>query len=433
MEGSERLSREIAASTASEGRLKHGSNSTAVTAGTADTDWDSYMMVDKPVASLNPWDLYLAFRSAKLLTVEPVIFLYMFANYVFFPLTQQYLLNIYSLQALQNTSYPYLNETRCINRTEVDDYTGSNTTYDHYVDGKATMLSIYASLANRILSVAVTLVMGPISDRYGRRLPMVWVATGSILQGLVMIAIAQFGLNLYFFILGSALAGLSGDMATIFMSSYSYVSDISSGKWRTLRIGLTEGMLFVAGLLAEGLGGLWFQKLDCYIISPVILYLACHATIILYTLLFLPESLTRKERYLKSLNNPRGVRALVRGAGLFCPCGTEGDAPPAWRLWLAIIPMAIFVINMVGAMSVNVFFLSEFDWKPGLIGGYQATMMGSHMLVLLLLLPLLVALRLPDPLVSLLGGLVHCVTYLFIGLSKKTYQLFLSEFLSEQV
>ena len=123
---------DLADSNGSEKRATHGNNSTVI----------------KPWFSVNPWHLHLTFRNAKILTVEPVVFLYMFATYMYFPLYQQYVILRYSKQVLENTSFPY--ETLCIDKDMVTNYSGSNTTYDKYVEDKSMLLAVYTSVATRI-------------------------------------------------------------------------------------------------------------------------------------------------------------------------------------------------------------------------------------------------------------------------------------------
>ena len=137
-------------------------------------------------------------------------------------------------------------------------------------------------------SIIMTLILDSIADRYGRRLPIIIVGVGGMLSGLVDMSVVMFGLDLCVYIVSNVVAGLSGGYAAILMASFAYISDVSSGKWRTVRIGLVEAMIFLSGLLAEYLGGVWFQYLDCDVIPPLILNIACYITIILYTLIFLP-------------------------------------------------------------------------------------------------------------------------------------------------
>lgn len=379
----------------------------------------------------NPWKLPMAFRDAKILTVEVVMFLYFFGVYLSGPLNQQYYLNRYSLEVLKNSSYPYANETHCLKKAEVNNYTctsdhESNTTcdpYDGVVTHHATNLYIYGNLANRVVAITVTMILGPISDRYGRRLPIILVSIGASLSGLLNLAIVHFSLNMYFFILSGVISGLFGDFSSLLMACYSYVSDVSQGKWRTVRIGVIEGVQFMSGLLAQGLGGFWFQRVDCNFTYPLVLYILLNVTTVFYTLFYLPESLTSKERRAKNAGKPTGLKQLLRGLGIF---GCQVKEYSVWRLWFCIVPFVIMVVNVTGAMVLNVFFFSDLNWSPGMIGAYQATTMGSNMLVVFAILPLL-ALKLPDVLISLIGVLFGSAMNFFLGLSTKVYQVFIGE------
>ena len=372
--------------------------------------------------SLNPWKWYLAFRRAKILTVEPAIFLYMFATWLYYPLFLQYVFDYFARHEIRNTSFILEKDHVCFSRSLLDQY-GDNETIN-IVEDKSNMLTIYSSLANKLLSIIAAMVMGPLSDRYGRRPIILLVAMGGIFQGLGGIFITHFKLNVYYFLIFGGLAGLFGDFAAILMASFSYVSDVSTGKWRTVRIGIAEAMIFFAGLLSEVLGGFWFQKLNCNFTPPLMAFVCCHALIILYTLILLPESLSNEERKMKSMNKPGGLQKQIHGIKIFLCMVKEY---PVWKLWLAIIPLLIVVLNMTGATTIGVFFFKDLNWNSTEIGAYQGTSMGSHMLALLLILPVLTALKLPDPLISLIGVVFNCTMNLFTGLTEVTYQLFIGK------
>lgn len=58
--------------------------------------------------------------------------------------------------------------------------------------------------------------------------------------------IVNLNLDLHLFILAGAIEGCGG-FSAILAASFAYVSDISSGKWRTLRIDLVESMTAISG------------------------------------------------------------------------------------------------------------------------------------------------------------------------------------------
>lgn len=363
-------------------------------------------------------------RYGRLLTVEPVIFLYMFGMFLSSTLSQQYYMNRYSLDILRNTSYPYLGETRCVYKEDVTNYTGDPTAYGKIVLGNATLLFVFRSLASQIPAIVVTMLLGPLSDRYGRCPVILLVAFGAVLHGYMNLSIVYFKLDMQYFILSGAIEGVTGGLSSITMACYSYVSDISSLKWRTMRIGLVQSMLYVAGIMSRGLGLLWFQKLNCDITYPLVLFMACNAAIIVYVTLFLSESLTAKERRKKNVDKPKGVMLLARGISIFL-CRTKEY--PVWRMWLALVPIVFMTMIMTAETATGIFYFGAVDWKPVLIGINQALAMGSHMVCAMVVLPILVALKLPDPLISLIGAVANCSMNFFIGLSRYPYELFIGE------
>ena len=394
------------------------------TVGTVDSDWEVYMKKESFI-SLNPWEWYLTFRNARLVTVEPVIFLYCFGMFLYASLYEQYFFNLYGKDKLKNTSFPDIDTPVCLNSSEIDHYTGINGSYKVVEQHSSNML-IYCLVTNKFVSIASSMIMGPLSDIYGRRPFIILVASGAVLQGVCAVLIVHFNLNVLLFILGAGISGFFGDFTAILMATFSYISDVSSGKWRTIRMGFGEAMMLLSGLLSQGLGGLWFQKLKCDFTYPLILYVACNFAIILYTLFLLPESLTKDDRERKRAGKPKGMQALVRGVMIFLFQVKEYSA---WILWFMLLSILIVVLNMSGILTVLVLFFKAFNWGPEKIGQVQCVTQASSAVSLLLILPILVAFKLPDALITLIG-LFFCYSMsVFMGLSTITYQFFIGEYL----
>ena len=394
--------------------------------GTVESDWeDSHGQT----STKDPCSLYQRVRNARIVTVEPVVFLYFFGVYLMFPLNQQYYLKRASEDVLWNTShFAALNGTPlgCINKALVDDWTGDNTTYDTVVESNATLTYVLRSFVTSTLVIFTVLITGPLSDRYGRRLVILLVAVGGVLQGLGSLVIVGFDLDLHYFVIIGFIEGCFGNFSPLLMASFAYVSDISSGKWRTVRIALVESMLFLAGMFALITGALWFQELDCNIMPPLYLFIACNSGIIAYTLLFLPESLTTENRKRKNAGKPSGVRLLMRGASIFFRRVSE--YPSVWKLWVAILVSFIIGIVTIAEKEIHVFFFGALNWSTRMTGFYQGIHTGSHMLGLMVLIPLLVALKVPDTLMILCGLVAHTSLNLLLGLSSASYQIFIGEF-----
>ena len=404
-------------------------NSDKVTNSSMQSDWETPLRAEGSSAfvSLSPWNIFLGCRNARIVTVEPVLFLYMLGIYIYFPLSEQYYYLRYGIDQLRDTNFTAPNTSFCINSSEIDEY-GGNGTFK-VVESLSNNLLTYGSISNRVLSIIATLIMGPLSDKYGRRLIIIIVAIGMLIQGVFSLIIVYFDLSLYFFVLTQGIAGATGDFAAMLMACFTYVVDVGSLRWRTLRIAIAEAMLFLAGAIGEGLvSGLWLQTLNCDFIPPIWLCIACSVAIIGYTLAFLPESLSSSERQKHTLNKQSKLQSLAVGFKiLFC----QFKEYAAWKLWGGSIILLVVITNVAGAIALFIYYFKanlSLDWDPEITGYFLGVQQVSHMVALLVILPVLMVCKLPDALISLIGLAMNCAMNLFIGLASKTYQLFIGKF-----
>jgi MFS family permease len=359
-------------------------------------------------------------------TVEPVVFLYTLGTYLYFPLYQQYYYLRYGIDQLEETNFTLPNSSFCLNRIEIDEY-GGNGTYK-IVEKLSDNLLTYGSLCNRVMSLIATLIMGPLSDKYGRRLVIIIVATGMLLQGIISLFIVHYHLSLYFFLVTQAIAGITGDFAAILMACFTYVVDVSSVRYRTLRIAIAEAMLFFAGAIGEGLiSGFWLQKLNCYFIPPIWLFIACALGIIGYTIVFLPESLSSSKSQKQARKKQSKCQSLVTGIKILFG---QYKGLAVWKLWCGLFVVFIVVFNMAGAVLININYFKarlSLDWDPETTGFYLALQQLSNMAALLVILPLFIACKLPDALISIFGVVAHCIINVVVGLASVTYQFFIGK------
>ena len=375
-------------------------------------------------SAFNPWRWYLAFRRAKVITIEPVVFLYMLAVYLNSALTSQYYDWRFGKLALMNTSFPSAqNLSFCINSSELDLYGGNGT-----ADGVQTSsrhLLIFTGLAHALPSIFTALLLGPFSDHYGRKFIIYFVTVGAILQGLMSISVIHFELDIYFFILISAVSGITGGYASILTATMAYIADISSQRWRTFRIGLVESMVFFSGAVGQGISGYWLAELNCSYTPPLWLFTACNAVVILYTLIFLPESITYKERK-RMASRTSCCKNLVQGLRMYL-CGLKYST---WRLWAALIAVSAVVANLTGSQAISPLFFqsSPLEWNPREIGAYKAINMATHGVVLVLLLPVFVGIKFPDALIAIVGLTFSAGVNIFTGFVSQLWQMFVGMF-----
>ena len=365
-------------------------------------------------------------RCARIVNVEPIVFLGMFAGFLYSTLSQQYFINRYALEDVcQNNPEVCITEFNtsvCISVSDLDSLSGINNSYQT-VQQQSTRLVIYITLVERTVSVVSTIILGHLSDRFGRK-PVFFVNfVGAILEGVCGLLIVYNNISLYFFILGAFLSGIFGNIATLFTTTFSYLSDISTTKWRTARMGVVEAMASIAVMVSSGATGIWFHKLGCDLGPPLILFLACNLAVILYIVIYLPESLERVKR---QQNTKTTVPHLLRGFNIFFG-KVEMYRVSLWKLWLCFIPMLVATVAMISGYTIAVFFLKSLNWDSARIGAYFATFTGSNLLFMLVILPIMVALKLPDPVISFIGIICTCLADIFLAIAQETYQIFISK------
>ena len=305
----------------------------------------------------------------RVVTVEPVIFLYMFATFLYLSLSRQYYLQRYAEVYTVNTSFVWLNTSFCVNTTELEDQVG-NFTFNE-IQAATSYFVLYTSLANQLPSVISTLlVLGPLSDKLGRRIVIFLVASGQLFSGIVTTFVVHFHLNLNWLFIPNVISGFCGGFAGILSASFAYVADISFGKCRTVRIAILESMIFVSGAIAQGTIGVWLQKTDCEFEPPLWVYCAAYAFIMAYVLLILPASLSKKDRREKAAKYPRGPKMLVQGFRIFFLRLGQSRV----KLWMGMIALFVVTLNMVGSQEIGILFLEygPLRWGALQTGIYQA-------------------------------------------------------------
>ena len=316
------------------------------------------------------------------------------------------------------------NETRiCLNTRFLDNI---NVTHlGDKVEAQTAIMGLIVGATARLPSIVATLILGPISDKFGRKPAIIVVLTGIILHSTLVLIIVKLRLDLHFFILSAGLRGLAGGMAGILTASYSYIADISSKKWLTIRLGVLESMNFIAGSLSLIIGGVLIHLSRCQFELPAILSLACVVAALPYALIALPESLDREQKSLTPAQTKTlGPKAFLRGFQIFF-----GKGYSRWKLWLCLFIMFITVANISGTMSVIILYLLHrpLQWDPIHIGAFLGSSEFVHGLGLILILPILVHTGARDSVIVLVAVFLTCMMDVCLGLAEKTWQVFASE------
>ena len=368
-------------------------------------------------------ECYSLFWKAKIITVEPVSFFYTFGMYFTVSFTFQYFYQRYARERLPGSVLqPH---HFCI----TDDYLNTTLGRDAVdaVEDRATHLTFLVSLTGLLMSIASTIFIGPLTDRFGRRFAIISANVGGIIGSLFLIIVVYEELDLHYFIAGNLVSSFFGGFGVMFAGSFSYIADISSHKTRSLRIGILELMIYISSALTSVLVGVWLSEVDCSFTSltwaPFISYIIS----LLYSLFLLPDSLSKAQRQQQAVaenTSNNKLKLLWKGILLYFR-----PKLVTIKLWICLGVLLIVIINITGSITINTYFYIRrpLEWSPeeiGLYGGYNAV---THGLALLLLMPIALAIGVPDVILAIIGVLSSCLGYLFIAGVRKTWQMYVSK------
>ncbi|XP_028855434.1 proton-coupled folate transporter isoform X3 [Denticeps clupeoides] len=214
-------------------------------------------------------------RLGRIVTVEPVIFLFMTSTFIVTPAYQQLIISKVCYELFQDKSACGDPERR-----DGEEEVQRRSSY---------ILLLYMAILS-LVSVPPALLLGSWSDRAGRRAVMLLPSLLSLAAGAVLLAVDLVDwVSVYWCLAAAAAVGLTGGHVSMFLSCFSYLADVTAGcaTQRTLRMAVAESMIFVGGTLGFLLGGFLEQKFS--LMPAFAAYMTCHALTVLYILVWLRD------------------------------------------------------------------------------------------------------------------------------------------------
>ena len=360
---------------------------------------------------------------AKIITVEPIVFLYVLERYLVVLFSGLYFYQRFARDSLQAANYSTPGEYFCINASYLDKVLGEGASDS--VEDNATELTFHIALSATVVSITSTVIMGPMTDLYGRKFALISVYIGRMIGELMILVIVYYSLNLNWYIASTVISSVFGDYGVFVMAVTAYVSDISSLKKRLLRIGVLGLATYISTGVITIVGGTWISEVDCDFKSVAwVPFISCVIGVLASMFTF-PESLSKDQRKLKRLSaeNCKGLKIIWSGLMLYFRRRLV-----TIKLWISLFVLLLLLTIARGALLIETFFFIRrpLEWSPeeiGLYGGYNAV---THGLALLLLMPIALAVGVPDVILAIIGVLSSCLGYLFIAGVRKTWQMFAS-------
>ncbi|XP_067866887.1 proton-coupled folate transporter [Heterodontus francisci] len=283
-------------------------------------------------------------------TVEPCLFLSMLALALQAPLSTQYIFQRVSAELGFSG-----NRSRGCNSSG-----GPEAQLEQAVEVLTSHWNLYINMGGFAVGLFSVTLLGPWSDRVGRRPILILPGIGLTLQTAIYLIVMYQELPVGYFLIGRLLSGLLGDFNTILAGCFSYIADVSDKQSRTFRVAVLEASLGIAGMFGSIIGGQW-SKAQGYI-SPFWLVLALNLASVAYVLIFVRESVTVNGP--SKLFTTEHYRSVCR---LYC---SQQEAGHRYRLWLYAFSLFVVVTVHFGIKDILVLFelSSPLCWQSNLIG-----------------------------------------------------------------
>ena len=356
----------------------------------------------------------------RLLPVEIVGFLFLFGVHFQMQISQQYVLQKYARTAIDN----WMNgsDHMCLKQKVVENLTSPETYIQ--VQSRVNSINMISNLAYLPPSIVVSLILGSLSDYYGRKPVIIAVFVGQALSGIVIAFIVYLDLSVWLFVVVSFISGLSGGFGT---SMFAYVTDIVPERWLTLRMGMIEVFIF----LGSGVGSLsvdtWIEASRCSFSPQVWLLIATSSLGLLFACI-IPESLSKKAKLTNMAKSSKGIGSLVKGFKIYFKPSYLGNIK-LWQLWVITLVMCLATVNEAGHMEIMGYFLynKPLLWHYDRVGQYMLVSSMSQLAALLVLLPILVVFKVPDSIIVLIGCVFCCASCVYTALLTRTWEMFLGK------
>ncbi|MBN3289792.1 S46A3 protein, partial [Polypterus senegalus] len=289
--------------------------------------------------------------------IEPVVAIYSFANFMAYPLLQQFVYQRLR-EERSNSSLPAsVNSSHCTVQN-------NSSSTEQEIQRAASMFFTYLDLISLIPSLIVTLTLVTYSDQRGRKIIILLPLIGSLLSFLAYFLVSFFTLNLYIFFVSSFLSSLFGGLGTFLGGCFSYVIDLCNNKnHKAVRIALIDMLigLFSGGAsLATG----YFLKAAGFS-WPFLVTVLFQCLNIIYVSLLLEETIqpslnieTTKKEFITKLFN----RIYLLFANSTCKRNTV--------LLLLLLSFSIYNFANLGGLSLFILYElnSPLCWDEILIG-----------------------------------------------------------------
>ncbi|XP_026833328.1 proton-coupled folate transporter isoform X1 [Drosophila erecta] len=361
-----------------------------------------------------------AWHVVKSISVEPTMFLYMFA----FMITSVVEQNFFIYKSCRvNRNFT---EEICLNLNKPE-----NEEFRKKAMSTNAWFLQWESISAHVFSIILALFLGSFSDRRGRKLPLLMGLVGKFFYSTMIVVNAKMPTWPVQNIIYSATlpSSLTGADVAIFASCFAYISDISTLEQRTIRVTILDVIYLSAMPLGVALGSHLFYNVfnqsyaDMFIVNASLLALA-----IIYTLCALKWQTTPRQRSLRELGycgfwgdffDKQHVKDSL--AVLIKPRNGHRRS----FLIILLVSMALYTFQRDEAQYLYMYTLGKFDWDVSAYSHFKTFKSSAYVIAMLVAVPLMnKLLGWRDTTIVFIGTWAHSIARLFFYFATNTDVLY---------
>ncbi|XP_046575193.1 proton-coupled folate transporter-like [Haliotis rubra] len=333
--------------------------------------------------------------------VEPIAFAYYCCILMILPLIQFYMYDKIA------EGYGGVNHTTSHQCSRGAD-NSSDAKLQTKIQSKAADYNIFFIFTATFPGILQTILLGSLSDRYGRKLSMLLPLCGLLSTLIVYLFVFELDLPLGYLFIGNAIEGFSGGFGTMLTAIFGCAADITPvGPKRGFRMAVIQAVMSFGSALGSLVAGIWTQMVNFK--QPLYFLIALSSATLLFTIFIFPE--TRRNLPKGSLTVKEHFKLLKRSIQFYTK-----DTPDKRRWKLIVSLMTFFTSFSVELIKNTVLILyllaTPFCWSKMQITGYAAARTIINWICILGLTHILLR-RFSEVTVAIIG----CVSnILFLGL-----------------
>ncbi|KAH8395301.1 hypothetical protein KR222_008564, partial [Zaprionus bogoriensis] len=348
-------------------------------------------------------------EAIKCISVEPTMFLYMFA-FMFTSVVEQSFFVQKACLVNRNFSAEICTN---INQPENDEYKKKvleTTAWFHQ----------WENISAHVFPIIIALFLGSFSDRRGRKLPLLMGLVGKFIYSTMVVVNAKMTSWPVEYIIYTATlpSAVTGADVAIFASCFAYISDITTLQQRTIRVTILDVIYLMAMPTGVALGSYMFYNVfdqsyaNMFAVNASLLALA-----IIYTLIVLKWQTTLSQRSLRELGC----------CGFWCDFFDQQHIKDSLSvlvkprrghrrsfLFILLISMALYTFQRDEGNYLYLYTFGKFDWQVSSYSTFKTFKSSAFVIMMLLAVPVMnKLLGWRDTVIIFIGCWAHAIARLF--------------------